>query len=207
MEPQRLPYKAYHMLLALHNNGVRCWATQVHDELYKTGFGFVWEQQGVGNVGQFLHEYKQRLSDCFRQDWHSHISSSTRFEVYKQFKSAVFLEIYLTDVNNKCLRDLLTRFRLGISDIKSHKLRYTACSGDVSLHCPLCGFHTEDEKHFLFHCPSLTDLRLKFIPSKYLIQSASFWSVGRLLSDRSNFVDTARFIYYSLKRRRELTTV
>ena len=35
------------------------------------GFGVAWEMQGVGDVKLFLKELKQRLTDCFRQDWHS----------------------------------------------------------------------------------------------------------------------------------------
>ena len=40
----RLPRKAYNMLLLLHNSGKFCWVSQVHQVLYKFGFGFVWEK-------------------------------------------------------------------------------------------------------------------------------------------------------------------
>ena len=48
MDTARLPGKAYNMLLSVHNSGQFCWASRVHQVLYKFGFGFVWENQGGG---------------------------------------------------------------------------------------------------------------------------------------------------------------
>ena len=47
LDISRLPRKAYNMLLLLHNSSKFCWASQVHQVLYKFGFGFVWENQGT----------------------------------------------------------------------------------------------------------------------------------------------------------------
>ena len=35
------------------------------------GFGHVWVFRSVGNVPQFLDLFKQRLIDCYTQQWHS----------------------------------------------------------------------------------------------------------------------------------------
>ena len=45
MDTARLPRKTYDMLLSVHNSGKFCWASWVHQALYKFGFGFVWENQ------------------------------------------------------------------------------------------------------------------------------------------------------------------
>ena len=45
----RLPKKAYAMQLVLHNNGKMCWVSHISKTLYRFGFGFVWENQGVQN--------------------------------------------------------------------------------------------------------------------------------------------------------------
>ena len=45
--------------------GKQCWATAVRELLCKTGFYFVWLQQGVGDVNSFLYVFKQRLLDMF----------------------------------------------------------------------------------------------------------------------------------------------
>ena len=45
MDTARLPRNAYNKLLSVHNSGKFCWASWVHQALYKFGFGFVWENQ------------------------------------------------------------------------------------------------------------------------------------------------------------------
>ena len=200
MDENRLPKKAYNMLLHLHGSGKYCWATAVHDELYRNGYGYVWENQGVQNVKSFLNAYRQRLIDTFGQSWHSHITESPRFLVYRQFKSSIYLEEYFYEIHNKHLRDLLVRFRIGVSEIKTHKLRYF-CGRGQDLSCPLCSARLEDEVHFLFHCERLVDLRNKFIPVKY-----HRWmpvSLKKLFTDKLCLQNVARFIYYGLKRRQK----
>ena len=65
MEQSRLPNQAYRMLVNLDENRKQCWATEVRVLLCKTGFYFVWLQQGVGDVKSFLYVFKQRLLDMF----------------------------------------------------------------------------------------------------------------------------------------------
>ena len=49
MPPCRLPFKAYKMLLHLHEQNKRTWASSVCYALYKYDFGCVWVNQGVGD--------------------------------------------------------------------------------------------------------------------------------------------------------------
>ena len=161
MDSTRLPYKAYHMLLNMSKNGTRCWVNLVQETLYRYGYGYIWENQGVQHKRWFLRVFRQRLVDCFHQGWHEHVSQSGRFSVYMTFKTSVSLESYFVSIHNKHLRDLVIKFRLGIFDIRVNEHRYTD-STDFS--CPLCGFNVEDELHFIFQCPKLDSIRAKYIP-------------------------------------------
>ena len=54
--------------------------------LFRYGFGFVWVSQDVGEVNIFIKQFKQRLIDCMKQNWHSSIDDSPRCDIYKCFK-------------------------------------------------------------------------------------------------------------------------
>ena len=62
----------------------------------KTGFYFVWLQQGVGDVKSFLYVFKQRLLDMFTQEWTSDIRDKERYEMYRSFKVMFGAEKYLS---------------------------------------------------------------------------------------------------------------
>ena len=64
------------------------------------------------------------------------------------------------------LKFTMARFRFGISDILSHRLRYKNVSA-MDLICPLCKNDLETDIHFVFLCPVLEELRNQFIPFKY----------------------------------------
>ena len=69
MPENRLPIKAYKLLYALHSKNN--WVPHVCFTLYRYGFGFVWEYQGAYDMSNFIREFRQRLVDCFLQEWHS----------------------------------------------------------------------------------------------------------------------------------------
>ena len=86
MERSRLPNQAYRMLVNLDENGKQCWATEVRELLCKTGFYFVWLQQGIGDVISFWYIFKQRLLDMFTQEWTADIRDKEKYEMYRSFK-------------------------------------------------------------------------------------------------------------------------
>ena len=69
--------------------GTSEWVTEVRTTLFSFGFGIVWVSQGVGNQAKFIREFKQRLVDCSYQGWRDKISTSERFELYREFKQTV----------------------------------------------------------------------------------------------------------------------
>ena len=73
LEAERLPSKAYKILVNVHDNGRQCWVSAVHRNLMMYGFGYVWANQGVQNVNWFLRVFRERITDCWRQGWDDRI--------------------------------------------------------------------------------------------------------------------------------------
>ena len=96
MEQSRSPNQAYRMLVNLDENGKQCWATETRELVCKTGFYFVWLQQGVGGVKSFLCVFKQRLLDTFTQEWTADIRDKERYETYRSFKVVFEADKYLS---------------------------------------------------------------------------------------------------------------
>ena len=180
MTEDRIPFKAYKMLCILHCKDKNNWVSNVCFTLYKYGFGHVWENQGVENVSHFLRAFKQRLVDCFLQDWNSSIMSSDRYAFYSSFKQLHELTPYLTTVKNPVIRKALTRIRLGVSALRPHQCKYSKVP--VNLDYPFCKETRESEMHFILSCPKYSTLRKSFIPAKYYVHPNAL-KLSLLLAD------------------------
>ena len=77
------------MLLNPQRQNYATWTWKVRNVLYKSGFGVVLEMQGVGNVNLFIKEFKLRLIDCFKQDWHAALGSHDFYNAYSYFNQSV----------------------------------------------------------------------------------------------------------------------
>ena len=97
------------------------WASSLCYELY---FGDVWVNQGVGDEKAFLKEFKERVLSMYRQEWDNSIRTKERFTVYSTFKSSLSLAPYLNELKHVKARNFLIRLRLGVSPLRTHKLRY-----------------------------------------------------------------------------------
>ena len=73
MGEDRLPHKAYNMLMHLDARGKQTWVTKVKTCLFEYGYGHVWLNQGVGDIQMFICNFRQRLIDCNWQTWQHHI--------------------------------------------------------------------------------------------------------------------------------------
>ena len=87
MGEDRLPHKAYMLLYNLDARGKRNWVSNVRMQLFQYGFGFVWMNQGVGRVNEFIPAFLEILTDCRWQDWEDYVQTSDRFSMYRHFKS------------------------------------------------------------------------------------------------------------------------
>ena len=73
----RLPKAAYEIVKSLDDKRVKTWASDIRTCLFQYGFEMVRISQ-VGNKTGFLRELKQRLIDCYAQDWHEKMSTTKK---------------------------------------------------------------------------------------------------------------------------------
>ena len=90
---------------------------------------------GVGNVNLFIKEFKLRLIDCFKQDWHAALGSHGFYNVYSNFNQSLVLSQYLRTLNNISVRRVFTRVRIGMSALKCHYLQYRSFVCDMDQNC------------------------------------------------------------------------
>ena len=152
----RLCRQAYEMLLQQEGIGKRNWAYNVKRILMESGFSFVWNNQGVANEPRFIANLKERLVDCFRQNWHAGLESNEVYEWSFSFKDVFQQEKYLTCLTNKWHRDSLLRFRLRVLGLNTKKFWFDSEISDAL--CPFCDL-VEDEMHFVFFCKAYQHIR------------------------------------------------
>ena len=149
---ERLTKKAYNMLIHLQENGKKTWTFHVMQLICTNGFGEVWFQQGVGDSGAFLRCFRQRLADQYTQGWATDIETKERFEFYSSRKYIFQSEKYIDYQQKRCFRDSYVQFRLGISPIRVHRMRYRKDVVPSQLICPVCKNDIEEESHVIFRC-------------------------------------------------------
>ena len=132
------------------------------------------------NMKRFLCEFRQRLIDCCLQDWHSAMASKDRLAFYSSFKKSHSLADYLFTIKKAVLRKHLVRFRLGVSLLKTHRLRYAERTPDIFT-CPFCDTN-ESEIIFLLICPKCKTLRETYLTAKFYNCPSAF-KVAILLAD------------------------
>ncbi len=204
---ERLPKKAYNMLLYLQDLGKKTWAYHIKELLCRNGFGDVWLQQNVGHLNRFLSVFKQRLLDQFQQDWSASITSKERFEFYSIFKQSIQTEKYIDVLQLRCFREAYIKFRFGISPILVHRLRYRNDIIPRDLLCPVCKDEIEDESHVLFSCKAYEDFR-KDVSWFNGSHTAAVADVSHVMSadDETTIWEVSRFLYKVLQRRNDIVT-
>ena len=178
------------------------WVTCVKHCLDIFGFSVVWLNGGVGNEKVFLRAFKQRMIDCYTQDWSSKRFSSDKYATYHSLKSLLQPDKYLLDITIAKFRSAFVRFRLGVSDLNVNK-RF----GSESNYCPLCASRTEDALHFLLKCLAYQELRDKYIP-KYCTNMHETIPLTFFVQNENMSIirSLAMFIYDALKKREDTAT-
>ena len=186
MDASRLPRKAYNMLRILDGRCQNNWVTKVRMTLYEHGFDFVWLNQGVEDVNGFIDMYRKRLIDCSWQNVNEHIETSDRFSFYRQFSTAPFLPLYMEMNMGRHIKLIMSRFRMGISELAVHHYRYRFATQQQMM-CPLCNESEENELHFVLVCPFYSDLRRQLVPLKYYRQPC-LYKLVMLISSRNEHI-------------------
>ena len=68
----------------------------------------------------------------------------------------------------------MIRLRLGVSPLRTHKLRYRKDVTPVDYFCPFCKSDVKTEFHFILVCPKYAEIREQCIPKKYVTSPYSF---------------------------------
>ena len=87
-------------------------------------------------------------------------------------KKSYSLANYLFIINKAVLRKHLVRFRLGVSRLKTHRLRYSERTPNM-LTCPFCDTN-ESEILFLLVCPKYKTRRATYLPAKFYNRPSTF---------------------------------
>ena len=203
MKIDRLPKQALIMLMSSCIKSGRNWAESVKSCLFRLGFGYAWLHGGVGDEKRFLTQLKQRLKDCYIQDWDAKNTCSDRYLWYSSFKQSFGLEEYLNMIEIKKFRDVMIRFRLGINELNNNK-RY--CSV-MTTNCPWCE-EREDEQHFLIRCPAYKQLREKFLV-RYIAQKPDRIVCTQIMQGNTvqKLRSLAMYIFYAFRLREQKLNV
>ena len=92
--------------------------------------------------------------------WQQTSQASNMSFIYNNFKQSRYKEMYLNHIKPVVIRRLLSRFRMGVSVILTHKYRFV---DDKETVCPMCTEHEEDDIHFLLPCPVYHDLCVRYL--------------------------------------------
>ena len=156
----------YEMLLYYDNCGYCNYASSIRNLLFSHGFGFVWLFQCVGNKRVFLNSFKRVAMDIYVQTWNSVLQNSSRYNLYREFKSLLEPEKYLSTVISWKHRNMLIRLRAGVLRLKVNEGRWMGIELGLR-RCVICNKGIEDEYHFILICDLYQDIRRIYLPSIY----------------------------------------
>jgi hypothetical protein len=136
MPSYRYPKQCYLMLKKLDDVERICWATKIKIILFYYGYGVVWISQNIGNIDLFVSQFKERLSIHYNQCWKDDLNSASRCYHYKQFKSLLDIESYLTLELPFKFKKALTKFRCSNHSFMIETGRHN----NIPLHERFCQF-------------------------------------------------------------------
>ena len=113
------------------------WASKVRDILQRYGFGWIWENQNVLDIGAFIKIFTERVKDCELQLWSRNIHSLPKLRTYCLFKEARNEELYLSLPIPRRLRVALARFRTDSHSFETETGRHYNIAPEDRL-CKLC---------------------------------------------------------------------
>ena len=204
MSDSRFPKKAYNTLLFLQSRNYSTWACNVRNVLYMYGYGIVWEAQSVGNSKAFISQFRQRLIDCYAQEWDAKLDTHSFYQVYSSYGRSLALRHYFCVIKNINVRKIFTRFRLGMLPLRNRFLKYNNMRKEQNIFCPFCDGFPETEVHFILVCPKYADLREQFLPRKFFNRPSVF-KMALLLSNPSDnlIMQSAMYVFKAYKRRND----
>ena len=119
------------------------------------GLSYVWNQQNPIHLVELKLTVKQKLTDQFIQKWYNLIATSSRGNLYGQFK----IEKYLLNLHPS-ERALITKLRCSNLKIPVETGRWVNITREERI-CHLCHNDIGSEYHYIFKCPFPNVIEIK----------------------------------------------
>ena len=131
----RYSRKAYEMLHVMQEGDCvsRTWVAQIKFLLCFNGFGYVCMYGCVGNEKMIVHnKISVPIKKLLLPEVVLSLAKSERFDLYSFFKKILERERYLEFIQSRVYKIALARFRVGVSRINDHRLRFSVADNNDS---------------------------------------------------------------------------
>ena len=183
--------------------GKKNWVYNVKKIFDDYGMFEIFKNPVTHNSNQILIVLKQRMIDCFQQEWFSKINSSSVLTVYRGIKTSFAKEEYL-DTLPLNVRGYICKFRISAHSLNVQSGRYA--NNRIPRNeriCKLCNMEeVEDEYHFVLICPKYMQLRKKYISDFFYTKPSMYKLVTLMRSNKNDtLIKLASFIRSALSIR------
>ena len=142
--------QALNMSITLYNQGKDSYYTNVSNMLKGLNPNETNLQTDIPNYNTptLMNEVKEKYVEF----WKHQMANSSKLSLLCTFKKDYKMEKYLTIINNRNIRKVISQFRLSNHKLQIERRRYENISRDQRI-CKLCDSgEIEDEFHFTFKC-------------------------------------------------------
>ena len=128
-------------------------------------------------------------------------SLRTNDPIFSAFRLNLSFLPYLNDLKHVNSSNFLIRIRLGVSTLKTHKLRFASNTTQADLACPFCRSNTDTEMHFILICPRHKVFRELYYPKKHFKCPSNFKLTLLATSNKSLLLRLATYIFKAFQIR------
>jgi len=75
----------------------------VDNLICRYSYNYVWMSQEVSNESLFMFEFKQRVKDCYIQEWTESVNEDSKLSLFKNLKIEITPELYLSSIRGRNL--------------------------------------------------------------------------------------------------------
>ena len=113
---------------------------------------------------------KNTFQQQYQKKWYELVQASPKALVYKSYKNSIRYEQYLSMVQNRFDRRIITKLRLSDHCLAIESGRHTKPQTPREKRfCKECPNKIEDETHFILSCPSFSSERNTFLESMQML--------------------------------------
>ena len=161
-------------MLNLHSIHINTdtWATHIKQVLFQFGFGYAWLANEVGDTIAFTKLFKIRVVDCAIQNLNEKVNNSSKTLYYRNFKTLLDVERYLSIDLPYLYKRALSDFRCSGHSLNIETGRHQKIDRELR-HCHYClksniYVINIDEFHMLLLCPFYSNVRIEFFLQRWL---------------------------------------